>query len=172
MESFMSDSMLIFFGAILLFVVLKLLFGKNNAAGLPYKYVLNKTLFTPAERSFLGVLDLAVADQYRIFGKVRVADILLPRKGLSKSHWQIAFNKVSAKHFDFVLCNKQTLEVIAVIELDDKSHQKAKLQHRDSLIASACATAGLPLVRFVAKSSYQVTEIQQQIQAELTAKSA
>ena len=168
----MSDFVLFFIGAILLLVTLKLLFGKNNVAGQPYKYVLNKTLFTPAERSFLGVLDLAVADQYRIFGKVRVADILLPSKGLSKSHWQIAFNKVSAKHFDFVLCNKQTLEVIAVIELDDKSHQKAKLQHRDSLIASACATAGLPLVRFVAKSSYQVTEIQQQIQAELTAKSA
>lgn len=48
----MSDSMLFLFGAILLFVVLKLLFGKNNAAGQPYKYVLNKTLFTPAERFF------------------------------------------------------------------------------------------------------------------------
>ena len=167
----MSDSMLFLFGAILLFVVLKLLFGKNNASGQPYKYVLNKTLFTPAERSFLGVLDLAVADQYRIFGKVRIADILLPAKGLNKSHRQIAFNKVSAKHFDFVLCNKQTLEVIAVIELaDDKSHQKARTQHRDSLIASACATAGLPLVRFAAQSSYQVTEIQQKIQVELTAK--
>ena len=166
----MSDSMLFLFGVILLLVVLKLLFGKNNAAGQPYKYFLNKTLFTPAERSFLGVLDLAVADQYRIFGKVRIADILLPAKGLSKSHWQIAFNKVSAKHFDFVLCNKQTLEVIAVIELDDKSHQKTRTQHRDSLISSACATAGLPLVRFAAQSSYQVTEIQQKIQAELTAK--
>jgi len=167
----MSDSVLFFIAAILLLVILKLVFGKSNAAGQPYKYVLNKTLFTPAERSFLGVLDLAVADQYRIFGKVRIADILLPAKGLSKSHWQIAFNKVSAKHFDFVLCNKQTLEVVAVIELDDKSHQKAKTQHRDSLIASVCATAGLPLVRFAAKSSYQVTEIQQQIQAELTVKS-
>jgi hypothetical protein len=63
MASFMSDSVLIFFGAILLFVVLKLLSGKNNTAGQPYKYVLNKTLFTPAERSFLGVLDLAIADR-------------------------------------------------------------------------------------------------------------
>ncbi len=167
----MSDSVLIFFGVILLLIVLKLLFSKNNAVGQPYKYVLNKTLFTPAERSFLGVLDLAVADQYRIFGKVRVADILLPGKGLNKSNWQIAFNKVSAKHFDFVLCNKQTLEVIAVIELDDKSHQKAKTQHRDSLLASVCATADLPLVRFATQSSYQVAEIQQKIQAELTSKS-
>lgn len=166
----MSDSVLIFFGAILLFVVLKLLFGKNNAAGQPYKYVLNKTLFTPAERSFLGVLDLAVADQYRIFGKVRIVDILTTGKGLNKSDRQTTFNQVSSKHFDFVLCNKQTLEVIAVIELDDKSHQKAKTQNRDSLIASTCATAGLPLVRFAAQSSYQVTEIQQKTQAELTVK--
>lgn len=166
----MSDAVLIFFGAILLLIVLKLLFGKNNAAGQPYPYVLNKTLFTPAERSFLGVLDLAIADQYRVFGKVRVADILLPGNGLNKSHWKIAFNKISAKHFDFVLCNKQTLEVIAVIELDDKSHQKGKTQKRDFVIASACASAGLPLIRFVATASYQVTEIQQKIHSELTLK--
>lgn len=167
----MSDSVLILFGAILLFVLLKLMFGKSNAAGQPYTYVLNKTLFTPAERSFLGVLDLAVADQYRVFGKVRVADILSPVRGPTNSQWQTAFNQVSAKHFDFVLCNKQTLEVIAVLELDDKSHQKGKTQKRDLVIASACASAGLPLVRFAAKANYQVTEIQQKIQTELTLKS-
>lgn len=167
----MTDSVLIFFCAILALIVLKLLFSKNNACEQPYKYALNKTLFTPAERSFLGVLDLAVAGQYRVFGKVRVADILLPAKGLNKSHWKIAFNKIAAKHFDFVLCNQQTLEVVAVIELDDKSHQKTKTQHRDTLLESACATAGLPLVRFAAKSSYQVTEIEQKIQTELAVKS-
>jgi hypothetical protein len=40
MESFVSDFVLFFIGAILLLVTLKLLFGKNNVAGQPYKYVL------------------------------------------------------------------------------------------------------------------------------------
>lgn len=43
-------------------------------------------LFTAAERSFLGVLDQATAGRYRVFGKVRVADVLLPvRWGSSAS---------------------------------------------------------------------------------------
>ena len=167
----MSDSVLIFFGAILLFVVLKLLSGINNTAGQPYKYVLNKTLFTPAETFFSWRAGFGSCRSISDLWQSPGCRYFLPGKGLNKSHWQIAFNQVSSKHFDFVLCNKLTLEVIAVIELDDKSHQKAKTQHRDSLIAAACATAGLPLVRFAAQSSYQVTEIQQKIQAELTAKS-
>ncbi|WP_018231811.1 DUF2726 domain-containing protein [Thioalkalivibrio thiocyanodenitrificans] len=39
-----------------------------------YPYVKIEGLFSPAERSFLGVLDQAVGDEYRVFGKVRVAD--------------------------------------------------------------------------------------------------
>lgn len=44
------------------------------------------TLFSPAERSFLGVIDSAVSDKYRIFDKVRVADILSPQKGMNRKN--------------------------------------------------------------------------------------
>lgn len=73
-----------------------------------YNYRKQKVLFTAAERSFLGILDQAVGDQYRILGKVRIADVLTPEKGMTRKHWQIAFNKISSKHFDYVLCDKQT----------------------------------------------------------------
>jgi len=84
-------------------------------------------LFTPAERSFLGVLDQAVAGRARVFGKVRVGDVLGPRKGLQRGASSTARNKIDRKHFDFVLCDPSDLSVICVIELDDKSHQ-AKLR--------------------------------------------
>lgn len=80
-------------------------------------------LFTPAERSFLGVYDQAVAGRARLFGKVRVADVSIPRKGLDLSTSTTARNKINRKHFDFVLCNPDDLSVRCVIELDDKSHQ-------------------------------------------------
>lgn len=128
-----------------------------------YKYERNKLLFSAAERSFLGSLDLAVADQYRILGKVRVADILSPAKGATRRNWRIAFNKIAAKHFDFVLCDKATLAVIAVIELDDKSHKQEKSITRDTFLNNACASAGLKIIRFEAKASYQPQAIRETI---------
>jgi hypothetical protein len=102
-------------------------------------------LFTAAERSFLGVLDQANAGRYRVFGKVRIADVIAPAKGLDKSTWTRVFNRIKAKHFDFVLCDPQTLKVKAVIELNDKSHTSSRRVERDELVGSACADAGLAL---------------------------
>lgn len=132
-----------------------------------YNYRQSGKLFSPAERSFLGVIDQAISDKYRVFGKVRVADVITPEKGMKRKNWQIAFNKISAKHFDYVLCSKDKLEVIAVIELDDKSHNSKKAQKRDSLLENACSSAKLELIRFQAKSSYQVQAVREQIEASL-----
>ena len=131
--------------------------------GTGYNYRQKGPLFTAAERSFLGVLDAAVSDNYRVFGKVRVADIINPVKGMDRKDWQIAFNKISSKHFDYVLCSKDKLEVIAVIELDDKSHNTKKAIKRDALLESACKSAELNLVRFQAKSGYQVQAVREKI---------
>ena len=64
-----------------------------------------KALFTPAERSFLGVLIHAVGDAYLVFGKVNVTDVIEPEKGLERGKRQGALNKINRKHFDFALCN-------------------------------------------------------------------
>ena len=50
-----------------------------------YPYIRNRVLFSPAERSFLGVLQQAVGDQYRVFGKVRVADVVSVKSPASRS---------------------------------------------------------------------------------------
>lgn len=129
--------------------------GDNSSSG----YVKAPALFTPAERSFLGVLDQAVGDRYRVFGKVRVADVLAVRHGLSGADRQRAFNRISAKHFDFVLCDPRTLEVEAVIELDDASHSSRRGQTRDALIEDACRTSQLRLVRVKAQRAYAVQSL-------------
>lgn len=115
----MSEPIVLVMVALVAILVVKWFVSQNQQVAKGYRYCQSTPLFSAAERSFLGVLDLAVAQQYRVFGKVRVADILLPAKGLNRSHWRIAFNKIAAKHFDYVLCDKETLAVIAMIELDD-----------------------------------------------------
>jgi hypothetical protein len=74
-----------------------------------FPYTRNRALFSPAERSLLGALEQAVGEDYRIFGKVRVADIVSVRPTANQSSWLHAFDQISAKHFDFVLCDKKDL---------------------------------------------------------------
>jgi len=153
---------------IVLFIlaVIALAFIKPNKSK-GYSYKLRGPLFTAAERSFLHVLDQAVSDKYRVFGKVRVADVINPAKGVDSKNWQIAFNKISSKHFDYVLCSKDKLDVIAVIELDDKSHNTKKTKNRDALLENACESAKLKLIRFKAKSGYELPAIREQIELAL-----
>lgn len=118
-------------------------------------YRKKKTLFTEAERSFLGVLDQCIDPiQYRVFGKVRIADIVEPNPTKNRSEWQKAFNSISAKHFDYVICSSDTLQPVCVIELDDKSHSQKKRQQRDQLLDGICEEAGLSLLRFPAQRTY------------------
>lgn len=124
-----------------------------------YQYQLKGPLFSAAERSFYGALTLATSEKAIVFGKVRIADILKPQQAANKSAWQTAFNKISRKHFDYVLCTPNDLSIICVIELDDKSHNLKKQQQRDSLVESACQSAKLKLHRFKASDNYSVLSI-------------
>jgi len=124
-------------------------------------------LLSKAERSFYGVLTQAVGDKALIFSKVRVADVLAPQKGLNRSNWQQAFNKISAKHLDFLLCDPQDCAVKLAIELDDASHGSAKRQKRDAFLEQACKSPGLPLLRIRAARGYGVADIRQQVEAVL-----
>lgn len=54
---------------LLVFVALAAIKGKPGGPGsVGYPYQPTKTLFSAAERSFLGVLDQAVGSEHRVFG--------------------------------------------------------------------------------------------------------
>lgn len=150
-------------GLVLLVLLLLAVFWTRGKRGKALPYDLQETLFSPAERSFLGVLDLAVGDQARVFAKVRVADVLAPEGKMGKSKWQQAFNKISAKHFDYLLCHPTDLSFLCAVELDDSSHRHQKRKARDAFLKSACDSAGLPLLQIPASSHYQVEELREQL---------
>lgn len=123
-------------------------------------------LLSKAERSFYGVLVEAVGQKGLVFAKVRVADVLAPR-GLRGGPWQRAFNAISAKHFDFVICDPGNCFVKLAIELDDASHDNPKRQQRDAFLDHATASAGLPLVRLKAARGYQLLELRERLEGYL-----
>ena len=122
-------------------------------------------LLTPAERSFFGVLQQALASDYQIFAKVRLADIVRPVRSPSRSGWQSAFNRITGKHVDFVLCDSERLGIVAVVELDDRTHERFERGVRDSLVDTALAGAKIPVLRVSARQAYSPAQIREQVQS-------
>lgn len=145
----------------LVIIVLKL--SQVKMRQLDYSYQKLGILFTPAERSFWGILKQVVGEEVEIFGKVRVADIIIPKRGISQSNWRRAFNKISGKHFDFILCNKSDLAIICAVELNDSSHKSINRARRDTFLQDACKSADVPLVQIPAKNVYNLNEIREHI---------
>ena len=127
------------------------------------RYTRLDTLFSPAEHRFLKVLLQTMPSQVLVFGKVRVADVLTPRKYLDRRQWNQQFCKISSKHFDFVLIDRNTARLLCAIELDDRSHKRSDRVRRDHFLNAACQSAGFPLLRWPVKSHYDRNEIRRRI---------
>lgn len=112
---------------------------------LPY---VKKNLMTKNEWAFYKQLKpIADKHNYSIICKTRVADLIDVQKGLSKSEWQTAFNRINKKHIDFILCKPENLLPVLLIELDDNSHDTEKRKERDEFIEKVLNLTGYKLLR-------------------------
>lgn len=141
MNTFVVSGLLLF--ALLVIAIFWLRFRPKKR--LPYD--LRETLLSPEEHAFLRVLEMAVGDKVRVFAKVQVAEVLTPEAGLGKSKWQQHLGKISGKHFDYLLCHPADLSFICAIEIGDSTHRHQKRKVRDSVLQTACDSAGLPLLQ-------------------------
>lgn len=163
----------LFLGLMAIFVIYLVLRPQKRGDEYPltnyYEYDAHKNLMSIAELSFFHALNKAVGDEYLIFAKVRIADVLKPKKNLyHRSEWQRAFNLISSKHFDFVLCDPKSLAIIKVVELNDSSHQKPERIRRDNLVYTACISADLSILMIDAKRSYSIDSLRAQVLEERT----
>lgn len=114
----------------------------------------NNAFLSNAERSFYGVLLMAVGDYATVSVKVRMGDLIWVKGQANR-------NKIDRKHVDFVLLDPQTLDVFCCVELDDSSHEKAERIERDLLVDEIFKTAGIPLLHVKCERSYIVANVAQ-----------
>lgn len=79
-----------------------------------------------------------------VLAQVQLSRILGVKQGNNFHEWNNRINRMS---LDFVVCNKDA-SVIAVIELDDKTHEKATRREADEKKDKALESAGVRLVRW------------------------
>ena len=152
-------------------LLLGLVFLLARGAKSRYPYRQRDHLFTPAEWHFYQALCVAVPEGMTLFGKVRVADVLQPEKGLDRSTWQRSFNKIAGKHFDFVVVDADSGQMRCAIELNDRSHRQRDRQDRDAFLVGACEHAQLPLLMIPAARQYDTAELRAQIEHALAVES-
>lgn len=126
-------------------------------------------LLSPAERVLLDALEQAMGSQGRVFSMVRVADVLDLDRGPGAKAWQPALHQIQSMHFDFVVCEPESMDVICAIELHGDTHAENAWKERDDFLAAACASAGLPLIQLPWQERYDVSEIRSLVLSRLAA---
>ena len=125
---------------------------------LPYE---KAPLLNEGEKNFYRALKIATKDDFLIFPKVRLIDILnVKTNGKAALTYK---NKVNQKHIDFLLCDPESLEVKIAVELDGRGHNEMRQRNKDGLKNDVLKKIGLPLLRIQAKKSYAPSELQTEI---------
>lgn len=133
-------------------------------------YYLRKSLLTPAERSFLGVLEVLRHEDYQLCVKVRIADIVGVRNGLERGARQAALNRVQSKHVDFLFIRAADGQPVLAVELDDASHEREERRERDAFVDQLFAEVGLPVAHVRAQARYAVEEVRGVVERHLKQK--
>lgn len=131
-------------------------------------YVADATLFTASQRTFKTVLERAVGKEYRVYGRVRAADVIGLRARLSRRERERAQDRLEGRGFDFLICAPETTAIACAVNLVPRSRLRKQLP-RDRL-DRICAAAGLPFVRVRESDVYSAADLQERLYAAMQAR--
>lgn len=145
-----------------LLLALVVIFGlaiylKFKGSGLGGDLYKSKPLMTDNEKEFFQRLTEALPNHH-IFAQVSLGALLQPNvKGNNRKYYSVR-GTFAQKIADFVVCDKD-MKVVAVVELDDKTHNSDKDGKRDAMLEQA----GFTVVRWHSKKKPSVQEIADRI---------
>jgi hypothetical protein len=111
-----------------------------------------RKLMSDNEEEFFGRLIVALPDHY-VFPQVAMS-ALLDAASTDKKEAHSHRMSIAQKRVDYVVCTRRC-EVVAVVELDDKTHSRAKDELRDARLEQA----GIRTIRFEARNKPKVDAI-------------
>ncbi len=104
-----------------------------------------KKLLTQPEQVLYFRLTKALPDVI-VLAQVQLSRLLGVKKGNNFQQWYNRINRMSA---DFVVCKKDS-SIVAVIELDDASHEREDRRQADAKKDRALGSAGIRIIRWQA----------------------
>ncbi len=152
-------------GAVLvaLFFLYKLIFV-NGGKMMRVSYQRRDFLFTPEERACLNILDEAMGQTHRIFGKIPVVDLLTSRNLDKDADARKMFEDMQQRRFSFVVCDKDNLTVVCALQVESLPRDRPNGRGGDPLMA-LCEGAGLPFIRVSPQALPNAVSLREQIQS-------
>ncbi|WP_232819917.1 DUF2726 domain-containing protein [Aliidiomarina celeris] len=165
-EVMVMEYLLILF--IVALVTVAILAARVSETFAPYPYKKRQeSFFSATEESFMSLLERGCGERYRVFTKVRLGDVITVRSdGLSSTAKRDAANKLNSRLLDFVLCDRTTMKVAAVIELEPVEPSNVQMK-RNWFLKNSLSAAGVPFLRFKARPGYRADELGEFIQTKL-----
>jgi len=149
---FLTDPLVLAALALAIILALVALFMRGSRHWL--KHVQRKPLLTPNEAEFFHRLQRALPG-FHIFPQVSFGAILTDDGKLSnKSRWSVR-GKFDRKIADFVVCERSSLKVVALVELDDSTHVARHDRQRDAITKAG----GYQTIRFQSRRKPSQSEI-------------
>ena len=127
--------------------------------------VVAKPLMSHSEREALPLIERSVP-RCRVHAQVAMGALIKPQKGLSKSQHTSTRKRFNQMIVDFVLEDRSTGAVVALVELDDRTHDSDKDARRDALTRAA----GYQTIRIPAKTPLTQPSIDAILQSGLSSR--
>jgi very-short-patch-repair endonuclease len=121
-----------------------------------FPYKAKPYFFSNAEASFYHFLRQMAGADVIIFPHVSLRDLVSVTE--SQEYYKYN-NKIDRKQVDFLLVESKTLRPRLVIELDDKTHNRADRIQRDEFVEKVLEVANIPIVRIPVQPTYDAKEI-------------
>ncbi|MCW8832786.1 MAG: DUF2726 domain-containing protein [Colwellia sp.] len=157
---------LILFALISLIVIVGVLASRLNDNSFPFPFDSKASVFTPAEKNFQNLVEQAMGNKYRILNRVKLADIVTIRNGVSSRASQSAANNAEGKYLDFVICERNSMKLLGAIDLVDTQGKGYKIK-KDWFVSGALEAAAIPHLRIKVKANYTLDEIRACIHSRL-----
>lgn len=118
-------------------------------------------MLSTAEKNFFECLTNALSDDFYIFTKVRVLDVVESSPAATNIEKKSLMKKLVNQSLDYVLCKKHDLSIFGVVELEnfEKSDDKKGKRNREKMVSEVCETANLRLFYFDIRQDYQDMDI-------------
>ncbi|MGY2487730.1 DUF2726 domain-containing protein [Cupriavidus sp. CP313] len=131
----------------LVFLALTILKAKTNGPGTAKGFEFaRRTPFLRQDEIQLYIRLSAALKDAHVFPQVAMSAFVQHR---GKS--QAARNLFAQKYVDYLVCERNTMRPLYVIELDGASHRSAAAQRRDKQKNDVLASAGIPIKRYDSK---------------------
>lgn len=114
----------------------------SGASDAPWPFYAKKPLSQPEQVLYHRLV--AAMPECIVLAQVQLSQVLGVKKGFNFHEWNNRINRMS---LDFLVCLKDST-IVAAVELDDKTHEKAPRVEADAKKERALSAAGVVLVRW------------------------